>query len=336
MTYPRIQLFDSGTAMIVTDLHGEWKAYELLRDTFLQLHQAGKVQRWILCGDLLHGYGKPADDASLPMLLDVMRLQAELGRETVILLMGNHEMPHVYAFNLSKGNLDFTPRFEAALLQLDQQANAPYRRADVIAFLQALPFYVGTQAGVLIAHAGAAPLVRSAQIAADVLNFDHAGLLQWGEDRVQAQYDLVALQHNTRYAEQVEYVLGIQDPQHPRYTDFLRGQVISQTHELFALLWDVLFATCETGGLAGRYCGIATTFLQHLSALLPYEQRVIVAGHITAGKGYTEVCRNHLRIASYAHAEPRHAGKYLLLDCATPVHEARDLIPHLQGTFTPR
>lgn len=336
MTYPRIQLFDSGTAMIVTDLHGEWKAYELLRDTFFQLQQAGKAQRLILCGDLIHGYGKESDDGSLPMLLDVMRLQAELGRDTVTMLMGNHEMPHLYAFNLSKGNLEFTPRFEVALAMLDQQANAPYRRADVIAFLQALPFYVGTKAGVLIAHAGAAPMVNSAKIAEEVLNFDHAALLQWGSDKIQAEYDLAALKYNERYSEMVEYTLAIKDVNDPRYTDLLRGQVIGQSHEMYHLLWDVLFATNETGGLAGRYCNVAAAFLQHISALVPYEQRVIVAGHITAKSGYKEVCRNHLRLASFAHAEPRHEGKYLLLDCANPVQEVRDLLPHLQGTFSPR
>src|SRR5262249_25470434 len=103
----RVMDFDSGVAMVVTDLHGEGKVYNHLRDKFLALHKAGEVQRLIICGDLIHSNREESEDDSLPMLLDVMRLQSELGRDTVVLLMGNHEMPHVYGISLAKGIIEF-------------------------------------------------------------------------------------------------------------------------------------------------------------------------------------------------------------------------------------
>jgi hypothetical protein len=153
--------FVTGKAMIVTDLHGQGKVYNHIRDTFLEYNKTGVVDRLIICGDLIHGYGEEAEDASLAMLLDVMSLQQQLGRDTVVMLMGNHEMPHVYSIPLSKGHIVFTPRFERALAQLDRDSNAKYSRADVMTFLKSLPFVVRTKAGVLITHAGATPAIKA-------------------------------------------------------------------------------------------------------------------------------------------------------------------------------
>ncbi|MGB1288660.1 MAG: metallophosphoesterase, partial [Aggregatilineales bacterium] len=160
MNQTKVHDFDSGIAMVVTDLHGDGAVYEHLRDIFLDLHEKGEADRLIICGDLIHGYGDEADDKSLEMLLDVMRLQSEMGEDTIILLMGNHEMPHIYGITLSKGNLAFTPRFERALTRLDANADNDYNRADVIRFLKSLPFYVRTKAGVLLTHAGASDAIK--------------------------------------------------------------------------------------------------------------------------------------------------------------------------------
>ena len=146
----RITEIDSGVAMIVTDLHGAWDAYRRLRDIFLAEQAKGSIDRLIVCGDLIHSEGSEEVDASLDMLLDVMTMQAELGKDKVTMLLGNHELPHIYGLTLAKGTVEYTPRFEAALTRLDQRYKASYKRKEVRAFLSQLPLFVRTKAGVLL------------------------------------------------------------------------------------------------------------------------------------------------------------------------------------------
>ncbi len=328
----RVVDFEQGVAMVITDLHGEGAVYRRLRDTFLQLRDAGTVDRLVICGDIIHGYGTEDADASLDMLLDVMRLQQELGADTVILLMGNHEMPHIYSIPLSKGQHTFTPRFEKFLMEMDTDETSPYSRDDVIAFLKNLPFYVRTKAGVLLTHAGAFG-VHSELEMANWLDFDHAALLNRIDNAIRNQFDLNSLRNNVVYARNVKYHLSLTDPDHPRYFDLLRITLLRETEPDWSLLWDGLFAGNEFDGGLAYYRQLASKFLSLLSGLSPYEQRVIVAGHISADDGYTELNSQHLRLASYAHAQPPESGRYLLLDCETPVQAVDELIPYLYRVF---
>jgi len=333
MTSQRAIDLNSGKAMIVTDLHGAGPVYDHLRATFLRAYQAGQVQHWVICGDLIHGYGD-GEDHSLRMLLDVMQLQRELGPETVILLLGNHEMPHIYGITLSKGKLTFTPDFEHALARLEKQPFNGISRADVMAFLMDAPFFVRTQAGVMLTHAGAANAVKSAQVADHLLTFDHRAVLKLADDHVAARFDPAMVAQNAIYIEQAREMLAADGPQHPRFLDLLRGQLISQTSEDFILLWDVLFTQNEADTSALRsYSSVVSTFLKHISTHSPHPQRVVVAGHIGVRGGHAIVGGQQLRLASYAHASPKSAGQYLLLDCAAPVTTPDDLLPHLRPTF---
>lgn len=332
VSYPRATDFETGIAMVVTDLHGNGKTYNHIRDTFLQQHQAGEVDRLLICGDLIHGYGDEAEDASLPMLLDVMSLQQQLGRDTVVMLMGNHEMPHVYGIPLSKGNIVFTPRFERALAQLDRDPNAQYNRAEVLTFLKSLPFMVRTKAGVLITHAGASPAIKVKADAEQLLNFDHDALLdstnEWVED-----YDLEALREHGKYRNQVREMVAIDSPDDPRFLDMLRGQLLSANSGQFQFLWDVLFATNEKGWSDTAYEIVLKGYLLAISQLSPYRQQVVVAGHIGVKGGHQLVTDYQLRLASCAHAYPEEAGQVLMLDCETPIVKASQLVPHLRSTL---
>ena len=124
-----------GIAYVVTDLHGDWQAYSRYRDHFLALYHRQQADYLVLLGDLIHGYGPPEEDASLPMVQDVMTLQAELGHDRVIMLLGNPELPHIYGVTLSKGDQMFTPRFEWSMGEA---------RAEIIAFFKSLPFVIRT------------------------------------------------------------------------------------------------------------------------------------------------------------------------------------------------
>jgi len=102
----RAVTFTQGVAMVITDLHGNGGVWQRLRDEFLRAHEAGEVQSLIMCGDLIHSNSPDFDD-SLSMVLDVMRLQADLGPDTIVMLCGNHEMPHIYGMTLARGDHAF-------------------------------------------------------------------------------------------------------------------------------------------------------------------------------------------------------------------------------------
>jgi len=332
MTFPRAIDFDSGKAVVVTDLHGNGKIYNHIRDTFLKLKEAGEVDRLIICGDLIHGYGSETEDASLPMLLDVMSLQETYGKDTIVMLMGNHEMPHVYAIPLSKGNTVFTPRFERAMAKLDNDPNAKYSRADIMTFLKSLPFVVRTKAGVLITHAGATPVVKTKGDAEQLLTFDHDEVLNQTTDWMQ-DYDLEALKTNQQYLNQIREMVAVESADDPRFLDMLRGQLLSINSGQFEFLWDVLFSTNEKGWSLDGYKVVLKAYLRAMSQDAPSPQYVIVAGHIGVQGGHDLITDYQLRLASYAHAHPEEAGQVLILDCEAPVVRADELIPHLRRTL---
>ena len=105
---------DDGVVMVVTDLHGDWPLYQRYRDIFLALRERELVDTLVIAGDLIHSEGPSETDRSLDIVLDLMALHETLGPRLVVLL-GNHEMAHLYAVVLSKGDVTYTPRFEAAL-----------------------------------------------------------------------------------------------------------------------------------------------------------------------------------------------------------------------------
>jgi hypothetical protein len=104
------------------------------------------------------------------MILQIMKLQAEFGPTNVIMVLGNHEMPHIYGVTLIKGAIEFTPRFEHALVA---------HRESILAFFASLPFYVRTAAGVMLSHAG--PSIEVIGQADALRCFDHEAILREAE-----------------------------------------------------------------------------------------------------------------------------------------------------------
>lgn len=334
----RVMDIEDGTAMIVTDLHGAWEIYCRLRDRFLSEHAKGKVDRLILCGDLIHAEGSDENnDASLDMLLDVMSLQAELGSDRVVMLLGNHELPHIYGLSLAKNEIKYTPRFEAAMARLDQWYRSVYRRKNVIQFLATLPFFIRTKSGAMLTHAGAASAVASVSLFEKLCDIDHYKLIE-SADKVMHQYDSESLRrgyaHFTgmTYDEQAKYYLAVTGKDDPRYNDLLRVLFLTGITD-FDLMWATLFSQNEMDPKE-NYPAVVRNFLQYASKNSPYEQRVIVAGHIPVANGYGQVGSQQLRLASYTHAVPKSSGSYLLLDCAAPVKTAADLVPSIRPVFS--
>jgi hypothetical protein len=332
----RVVDLSAGKALIVTDLHGDHDAYTRYRDRFLTLLEQGAAERWILCGDLIHGYGPAHTDASLPMLLDLIALRDRLGPERVILLLGNHELPHLYGLSLSRATRDYTPRFERALSDA-----GPDVRARVMAFLDSLPFYVRTAAGVMLSHVGASPVAVMAANRDRLAVFDHQQVIReadaWLDGRPLAELkaEYLRLTGCTDYDKEAAYWLGVDSPADPRYRDLLRTMAFSRADSALNLLWEAFFTRNEQGMPLPVYNRVVEQFLATWSAGAPAPQRVIVAGHIPVAGGYQIIGERQLRLASRAHAHPGEAGQYLLLDCAAPVHAPDDLIPHLGSVFEP-
>jgi hypothetical protein len=326
---PRVVNIDHGFVMVVTDLHGDWPLYQRYRDVFLRMRARGLLDTLVFTGDFIHSEGPPETDKSLEIVLDLIELREELGSDLVVLL-GNHEMPHLYAVVLSKGDHVYTPRFEATMAT---------HRERILAFFDTLPFYVRTQAGVSISHAGAFSEAHDPQTMTQLFGFSHR--LLWEkvaayvpvEHRAQFRAQLAALSEDN-YNVLVQELFAVNGPDDPRYDDYLISQFVLR-EPAFELLWSALFVRNES-----EYGKVA--YANHVSALLRslsegyVRQSVLVAGHIGCRGGYRTLARGQqLRLASGAHAHPYTSARYLIFDAEKPLANAEALLPGTGSVVEP-
>lgn len=323
---PRVVNLESGVAMIVTDLHGDWDAYCRYRDRFLELQAHDQADYLIFTGDLIHSDGSPQEDHSLDITLDVLKLRESLG-ERLIYLLGNHEMPHLYGIMLSKGKRIYTPRFEAAMGE---------HRADIIALLDSLPFYVRTRGGVSVCHAGAAAELVIPGAMKRIFHHSHQELREMAAsklptDRRAALRAGFAKLSGEPYDYMARHYLAVSGPKDPRYDDLLVG-FLASSYPDFDLLWAALFTRNEQQYGSQDYAVFLDALLRDLSE--DYQpQEVLVTGHMPCQGGYTLVAGRQLRLASGAHAHPPDSARYLLLDVARQVRRVTDLLPGMGSVF---
>lgn len=326
----RILDLTSGLTMVVTDLHGDQDAFARYVGHFLQLHTRRKVERILFLGDLIHREGPEDQDASVPMILDIIRMQRVLPAGSVVVLLGNHEMPHLYGVVLARGNVEYTPRFEKNVSQSG-------KRTEIRAFLNDLPFYVRTAAGVMFTHAGPhgsaianIDKLQHFDHQAVLAEFDHALAINPHPEQLRALY---ARTMGMPYELLARYYLAVDGPDDPRYDHLVRALMIGQESADFELLWDILFTRCELGTSPILYQRLLSQFLESFSIGAPAPQRFLVTGHIPVQGGHAVVTENHLRLASAAHAQPREAGEYLLIDFGQPVESMQTLEHSLETVF---
>jgi hypothetical protein len=326
----RILDITSGVTMVVSDLHGDKDAFARYASRFLRLRATKKVERLMFLGDVIHSEGQADLDESLSIMLDIIRMQRVLPPGSVVMLLGNHEMPHIYGVTLAKGRIEYTPRFERALTDGD-------KRAEVLTFLNDLPFYVRSAAGVMFTHAG--PHGSAAINIESIRGFDHQKIINDFEtmlrnnphhEQLRSQYSKTM---GMPYEQLARHYLAVTGPDDPRFDHLVRAMMISQQSREFELLWDILFTRCELGLPMQIYQRTLTTFLDAFSVNAPATQRFLVTGHIPVSGGHAVVSDNHLRIASAAHARPREAGQYLLIDLSTPIDNMASLVTHLESVY---
>jgi predicted phosphodiesterase len=338
--------------MVVTDLPGDWEIYQRYRDRFVDLQAKGQADYLILTGDLIHGEDSQQLDKSVEIVLDVIELQARY-MSALIYVCGNHELPHIYGISLSKGRKIYTPDFERAL-------NQSGARSEIISLFHTLPFFVRTEAGVTITHAGASAPLRASEKACQIFNWSHQAILDWADESL-APKNLEFLRqgyanrHQIPYDTLIEYYLDVSDPADPRYNDLLRGFTVSNHTSFEEVLWPVLFTRCEEEyalkkhsflqAVMGKFYNNPAvsegddynTVLEKTLAALSVDfipQQVLVAGHIKVEGGHQIVAQKHLRLASGYHATPTSAGKYLLFDTAHPIKTAEDLLSGLGSVYS--
>jgi hypothetical protein len=326
----RILDLTSGVTMVVSDLHGDKDAFARYVGRFLQLRSRGKVQRLLFTGDMIHHSGPEEDDFSLQMVLDVIRMQNALPPHSVVMLLGNHEMPHIYSTMLARGYFEYTPRFEKAMTREG-------KREEILTFFDSLPFYVRTSAGVMFTHAG--PHGRSIEHLDLLRNFDHQAIINEFDHvlKINQQPDqLRALYGKTfglPYEMLAKHYIAAESANDPRYDHLLRAYMISQQSEAYEILWDALFTRCEIGMAFPLYQRLLNTFLDAYSIGAPAPQRFLVTGHIPVRGGHAVIAESHLRLASAAHAQPREDGEYLLLDFGAPIASMSELEKRTQSVF---
>jgi hypothetical protein len=314
--------------MVVTDLHGDWDAYQRYRDRFVKLQARNSVDCLVFTGDLIHSSLSGQPDNSIQIVLDVLALQAIYG-SAVIYLCGNHEMPHIYSVGLAKGDKDYTPAFEAALSQCG-------RRTEVTDLFDTLPFYIRTPAGVSLAHAGAPALMADPKKALKILNWSHQDLLSWAQKSVAgADVDAMRcayarLNRAESYEALARHYIAIAGPDDPRYDHLLRGFLATTAPE-FDLLWSALFTRCEEE-YGADYAIFLDAMLKELSVgFVP--QRFLVSGHMNTPNGHRVFDRVQLRLASAWHARPRDAGQYLRFDVTQSIRSVEDILTRLESVF---
>ncbi|MCA9960322.1 MAG: metallophosphoesterase family protein [Chloroflexota bacterium] len=325
--FKRIIDIETGNIMVVTDLHGDWEAYQLYRDHFLNAYKQGTMDYLILAGDLIHYSGPPEADGSLRMVLDVMKLQNTIGNR-IIYLMGNHELPHIYSITLQKGKHLYTPTFEAAMGK---------HRRQILSFFDQLPFYVRTRGGVTISHAGASAAISERNSVERLLNYSHRRI--WRETSESLPPEIrpslrraLSKTSNQSYDDMVRKYFAVTGPDDPRYDHFLIGAVSTTSHPDFQLLWEMLFTRNEYQYGEDAYGIVLNSMLQALST--NYQpQRVLVAGHIDCRGGYKIVSQYQLRMASAKHAIPRNSGLYLLFNAEKEIKAAQELVFGLNSVF---
>jgi hypothetical protein len=326
----RIVDLEWGRVMVVADLHGDYPVYCRYRDRFLELRARGQANVLVFIGDLIHTEGQRRADGSLEIVLDLLRLRRDLG-DGLIVLLGNHEMPHLYGIAISKGGNTYTPQFEIAMSD---------HRPEIVAYFDEMPFYVRTRAGVTIAHAGASRAASTPDGLQRLADYSHSSemakvdALLEGQDRVSVRAGLAKLSGQD-YAEMVAQNIGISDPDDPRYDDVLRGVLVTGLSSDFQRLWEACFNKNEQQYGPEEYARLLEDTLAALAEGF-VEQHAIVSGHIPVMGGYEVVLGRQLRLASWAHATPPEAGRYLLFDAGRPIASVEDLIPGLHSVLTPR
>lgn len=272
--------------MVVSDLHGNWDDYVQVMRRWRKHQRSGEADHLVFLGDLVHARGKWTD-ASLAIIDDLRRRACNLSGSNVWCVMGNHEMVHIYHVELWKGEECFTAGMEVAMGN---------QRAAYIRWLMDMPFWVRTDGGVLLVHAGACREIGGRQVSEQVVKRRY--LFNWP--------------HRTLLRE-LARIAGV-NPSGDLLTELnpaigLAFDELPQTR----FLWEFCMNKNERE-YGEAYFTYLNNYLRYLSYGAPRRMQVVVSGHVRVPFGWEVVSDQHLRISSGFGAEDDSFKTYLLLD----------------------
>ena len=113
MTDKKVVDVDSGTWMVVVDIHGNLEDYQRAKEIFVRNKEKGNLEGIIFAGDIIHSYSE--NEHSKEILDDMMILKGKYG-DSVVSLLGNHELSSIYNYILKakteEGDTVFGSDFE--------------------------------------------------------------------------------------------------------------------------------------------------------------------------------------------------------------------------------
>ena len=147
-----VELPKNGRLLIFTDLHGNLEDYK----KFLSKWDCNDPNCHIVInGDFIHSIYK--EDFSVELLEDIIDKFNKYDNFHPIL--GNHEWSHIANANLYKGTVNQKKDFEKLIVK-KKSSLEPYL-SNYIDFFKSIPFFVKTENGIFISHAGPSRAIES-------------------------------------------------------------------------------------------------------------------------------------------------------------------------------
>lgn len=301
---PKILDIEKGGIMVSADLHGHWKDYVQVMQTFKTLRKEGRAKQLVFLGDLLHApEGK--EDNSVEILDDLIRRGLNEPGGKYYCILGNHEMVHIYHIDLWKGNQCFTQGFE------DRIAD---NRAHYVEALMGMPFAIRSAGGALMIHAGAGRMTgskgeRPLRLSFEELrDWDHHTLVALNADKVGVSRKLIWSEYDPHIG------MAFKDSPHGQY------------------MWEFLMNKNER-----QYGMDYEGYLRRTLKLFSHERdrklNVMISGHMGVRDGAEIVELNQLRLSTSKGAGSRKQKKYLLFDAAERLHDGFDLKVHCHPLY---
>lgn len=336
---------DSGTWMVVADIHGDLEDYKRIKDIYHQKKESGELNGLIFAGDMIHSYCE--EDKSKEITDDLINLTKE--DKNIHVLLGNHELAHIYNFTFAREGKEVTSNFEIAIKD---------NREKYIEFFKSLPLYVRTQGGVVISHAGASKEVSRLDRLEDLIELNHDDILKENMEDSDKGFNTLTIKQKEEFKKNLEQHLygmpyeealkrfrGVDAKGKEKYESLLQGEFFHKSH-LFQrhsgeeempnldMVWllDMLFNGNENTYSRSDYLDIINKFLAKMSEDYT-AQRFLVSGHIHKEAGFDNFEDKQLRIDSSAEVANPTAKSFLIIDANKTYFSVQELAENLCSLY---
>jgi len=337
MSNKKVIDLDEGRYMVVADIHGNIHDYCKVIQTYNKKKKLREVDGLIFAGDIVHSYG--GDDGSRQIIDDLINHQMD---NNVHVLLGNHEIAHIYNFTLPTGKNELTHEFET-----DIKSN----REKYVGFLKSLPIYARTKGGVVISHAGASKKVKNID---DIINLNHDEIIQenkkefdslTSEEKENFKELLEKKLYGLPYDEAFKLLRGTEPDDSLLEGEFLyrnRDENNEFKNVDTEWLYDIFFNTNEkffdngkekeTRKSSSDYMDTLTKFLATMSEDYT-PQNLLVSGHMHQKSGIDIFKNKQLRITSSAQVDNDTVKSYLVVDAEKKYSSAMELLDNVHSLY---